>query len=97
MMVDPDVTMVQRGSTHVQSVARGNKVILSGLYEENGPPVEIADLMGASYPNLLVARLTPRRTDIIEELDRYVVHRHFHRTDGLLLILIQTLGVVESF
>lgn len=70
-MVPPlDVTMVQRGSTHVQSVARGSKVVFKGLYEEHGPPVDIADLISASYPNLLAAKLLPKRTEIIQELDR---------------------------
>ncbi|KAJ3868061.1 hypothetical protein EV359DRAFT_33047 [Lentinula novae-zelandiae] len=39
-----DVTMYQRSSTYVMSAAKA-------LYSENGPPIEIADLISASFPN----------------------------------------------
>lgn len=45
-----DVTMVQRSSTCVISSEAILKIGLAGLYEENGPPVEDADLMFWSIP-----------------------------------------------
>ena len=52
-----DVTIIQRSSTHVMSSKNGLDVLLEGLYEENGPPTEDADLMFMSFPNPMLKRL----------------------------------------
>ncbi|KAJ3794357.1 hypothetical protein GGU11DRAFT_845064 [Lentinula aff. detonsa] len=46
-----DVTMYQRSSTYVMSAAEGLQVYFGALYHENGPPIEVADLISASFPN----------------------------------------------
>lgn len=62
-----EVTLVQRSATYVFSRANGIPTYFGGLYYEDGPPTEEADLISASMP-LLVG--LPGRTQIIEELDR---------------------------
>jgi cation diffusion facilitator CzcD-associated flavoprotein CzcO len=62
-----DVTLVQRSSTYVFSRANGIPTYFGGLYYEDGPPTEEADLLGTSMP--LLAGF-PGRTQIIAELDR---------------------------
>jgi hypothetical protein len=44
--------------------------IHSALYSENAPPVEIADKLSASMPNLVLAGISYRATKIIAELDK---------------------------
>lgn len=44
------VTMVQRSRTYVMSSRNGLAVQLAGVYEEDGPSLEDADLIGASFP-----------------------------------------------
>jgi putative flavoprotein involved in K+ transport len=62
-----DITLVQRSATYVMSRANGIPTYFGGLYYEDGPPTEEADLIGTSMP--LLAGF-PGRTQIIAELDR---------------------------
>ncbi|GJJ14647.1 hypothetical protein Clacol_008913 [Clathrus columnatus] len=52
-----DVTMVQRSSTCVISVKKGMPFILGGLYSEQGPPVDVCDMINFSYPIYLAKSL----------------------------------------
>ena len=52
-----DVTMVQRSSTLVISCETLIDVTMKGIYDENGPPVEDADLLNLSVPNPVAKKL----------------------------------------
>ncbi|KAL5492812.1 hypothetical protein ACEPAI_4260 [Sanghuangporus weigelae] len=54
-----DVTMYQRSSVYVISM-KALAAIVSGMYSENGPPLEVADRLTASLPNS-VAQLVHQR------------------------------------
>ncbi|KAJ3804067.1 hypothetical protein F5876DRAFT_91876 [Lentinula aff. lateritia] len=69
-----DVTMFQRSSTCVVSTENGLRVLLDGLYEENGPPTEIADLVNASIPNLVMVQLGRIQTEYICQLDKDILN-----------------------
>jgi hypothetical protein len=43
---------------------------LSGLYEENGPPTDVADKISASFPNLFMSGLGYRSAKLIAEADK---------------------------
>ena len=45
-----DVTMIQRRGTYVISAATGLFMLHEGMYDENGPPTEEADVYGQSLP-----------------------------------------------
>ncbi|KAK0389521.1 hypothetical protein NLU13_3096 [Sarocladium strictum] len=45
-----DVTMVQRGATVVVSVEKGVMPTFKGLYDDNSPPIEDADIYLFSFP-----------------------------------------------
>ncbi|CAL8582844.1 hypothetical protein XPA_008487 [Xanthoria parietina] len=62
-----DVTMVQRSSTLVVSCENLIDVDMKGLYSEDGPPVEDADILGMSTPNAVGARL---KVDNTKEINR---------------------------
>ena len=64
-----DVTLVQRSSTYVLSSKNGIAVLLGGLYEEGGPPVEDADLMLSSFPFPVVGRQHVGATKVLAEMD----------------------------
>lgn len=63
------VTLVQRSSTYVMSQRHGIPTLYGSLFHEGGPPVEDADLMGASFPYLLALQRSVKQTRIIAELD----------------------------
>ncbi|EAL86271.1 hypothetical protein KXX16_001318 [Aspergillus fumigatus] len=67
-----DITMVQRSTTCVVSSAAITKIGLKGLYEEDGPPVEDADLLlhGTPTPVLKVlqAHITSKEVEHDREL-----------------------------
>ncbi|KAK0211151.1 dimethylaniline monooxygenase [Desarmillaria ectypa] len=65
-----DITIVQRSSTYVMSSAAGLGVLFRGLYEENGPPTEDADIMFSSTPNHMFQILHKYTTEEIAEIDR---------------------------
>jgi len=54
----------------VSSIA---EVYAAGLYHENGPPTEIADIFTISVPFLLLAGITYRSTKMAAEADKYGV------------------------
>lgn len=62
-----DVTIVQRSSTYVVASKTFVDVLLAGLYEENGPPTEDADLLFMSMPNALMKRV---HVDVTTETGR---------------------------
>ncbi len=64
-----DVTMVQRSSTYVVSSDAVLEVLLGGLYEENGPPVDDADLFFMSMPNPVLKRLHQDATVLTKQKD----------------------------
>lgn len=64
-----DVTIVQRSSTYVLSSEQVLEVLLKGLYEEGGPPVEDADLLFMSIPNPMLKRMHVDATKEIRRRD----------------------------
>lgn len=65
-----DVTMVQRSSTYVMGSKTGLGVLLGGVYEEGGPPIEDADLLFMSIPNPVLKRIHVDATVEIAKQDR---------------------------
>ncbi|KAL8727123.1 MAG: hypothetical protein Q9166_006256 [cf. Caloplaca sp. 2 TL-2023] len=64
-----DVTMVQRSSTLVVSCENLIDVDMKGVYSEDGPPVEEADILSMSTPNAVAARLKIDNTREINKRD----------------------------
>ena len=62
-----DVTMVQRSTTLVLTCDTLIDVTMKGLYSEDGPPVEDADILNMSIPNPIAKRL---HTDATREMIR---------------------------
>ncbi|KAK2460133.1 hypothetical protein APHAL10511_007812 [Amanita phalloides] len=82
-----DVTMYQRSSTYIMSVKNGMEILLEGLYAEEGvPPVEIADLINASYPNIFMEGYAHRQMIRIAEADKEILEglrkRGFRMNNG---------------
>uniref|UniRef100_A0A0K3CQ10 BY PROTMAP: gi/472582471/gb/EMS20157.1/ dimethylaniline monooxygenase (N-oxide-forming) [Rhodosporidium toruloides NP11] gi/647402401/emb/CDR48655.1/ RHTO0S19e01728g1_1 [Rhodosporidium toruloides] n=1 Tax=Rhodotorula toruloides TaxID=5286 RepID=A0A0K3CQ10_RHOTO len=65
-----DTTIVQRSSTYVMSSKHGIPGLLGGVYEENGPPLENADIMLASLPIDLLAEFHTEATKQIALKDK---------------------------
>ncbi|KAL4064288.1 hypothetical protein V8B97DRAFT_1319745 [Scleroderma yunnanense] len=69
-----DVMMVQRGPTYVMSAKVGVPTILGGgLYKEDGPPIDLADRITASYPNHFARLLHQRATQDVAEADKDIL------------------------
>ncbi|KAF9552961.1 FAD/NAD-P-binding domain-containing protein [Agrocybe pediades] len=49
-----DVTLFQRSSTFIMDLDKGWKYLGGALYNEGGPPVDLADLLSQSIPPLLL-------------------------------------------
>lgn len=64
-----DVTMVQRSSTCVISSESITEIGLKGLYEENGPPVDDADLYLYSMPSELLKTQQIKVTELQNKND----------------------------
>ncbi|KAL8670751.1 MAG: hypothetical protein Q9168_004730 [Polycauliona sp. 1 TL-2023] len=64
-----DVTMVQRSSTLVVSCENLIDVDMKGVYSEDGPPIEDADMLSMSTPNAVGARLKMDNTKEINRRD----------------------------
>ncbi|KAG2011317.1 flavin-containing monooxygenase [Coprinopsis cinerea AmutBmut pab1-1] len=80
---DIDVTMFQRSSTYVMSVANGWKAA-EELYGENAPPVDVADRISASLPLWASIPLIQEKVRRIAELDKPLLdalHRVGFRTN----------------
>lgn len=67
------VTMVQRSPTYVMSTKEGIPRTFDRLYGEGGPPVDIADRIGASFPNDLAKLLHKPLVRAIAEADRDIL------------------------
>lgn len=65
-----ETTIVQRSSTYIMSSENGLRILFEGLYEENGPSVEDADLIFHSIPNPLHVILQKATTAKIKEADQ---------------------------
>lgn len=67
-----DVTMVQRSATYVVSVA-GSGLAMAGLYDESGPPTDVADLIGGSFPFKAVPELHRATTAAMADFDKEIL------------------------
>ncbi|KAG1751335.1 uncharacterized protein EDB91DRAFT_1297935 [Suillus paluster] len=67
-----DVTMVQRSPTYIMSVKEGMPRLMA-MFWEGGPPTDIADRVGASYPNFLTKLLHQRLTKVIAKADKEIL------------------------
>lgn len=65
-----DVTMYQRSPTYVLTVKTVKEAFMAGLYEEGGPPTEVSDLLGASFPFPMQGELGERSVLHFAELDK---------------------------
>lgn len=65
-----DVTQVQRSETYVMSTDSVEKILLAGLYSEDGPPTEDADLIFNSVPNYVHVPHQKKVAEQIAEFDR---------------------------
>lgn len=65
-------TLIQRSSTCILTVDKGAPILGKGLYEEGGPPTEIADLIGNSFnwklQNLCMQQQTRQVSKIEDDL-----------------------------
>ncbi|KAH7922234.1 FAD/NAD(P)-binding domain-containing protein [Leucogyrophana mollusca] len=81
-----DVTMVQRGPTYVMSAKEGVPRAMVNFWE-GGPPTDVADRMGASFPRHLAIPLAQRLTRAIAEADKELLDglraRGFKLTFGI--------------
>ncbi|WP_104107732.1 NAD(P)/FAD-dependent oxidoreductase [Nocardioides sp. 616] len=64
-----EVTMVQRSPTYVVSVA-GSAIAMTGMYDETGPPTDVADLLGASFPFKCAPEMHQATTAAMAEHDK---------------------------
>lgn len=65
-----DVTIFQRSPTYVMS-GRAKTAMSEGIYCENGPPLEVADCLNASFPTAFMIRgLAQRMTASLAEMDK---------------------------
>lgn len=65
-----DVTIVQRSSTHVVSSKAITEIALKGVYSEDGPPVDDADLIIHGMPNALLKTIQCQVGAIQRDYDR---------------------------
>jgi cation diffusion facilitator CzcD-associated flavoprotein CzcO len=65
-----EVTMVQRSSTLVMSAEHGLQVLFEGIYEQDGPPTDDADLLNMAFPFRLAAKIQAAATREIAERDQ---------------------------
>ncbi|GJN93915.1 hypothetical protein Rhopal_006974-T1 [Rhodotorula paludigena] len=65
-----DVTIVQRSHTYVMSSEFGIPGLLNGIYEEDGPPLDDADLMLTSLPINLLEEFHIEATKEIAKKDK---------------------------
>ncbi|RJE24726.1 monooxygenase [Aspergillus sclerotialis] len=65
-----DVTMVQRSSTHVISSKAITDIVFRGVYDENSPPVDDADMLIHGLPTPVLKALHTGLTKKTTEYDR---------------------------
>ncbi|KIW35339.1 uncharacterized protein PV07_02040 [Cladophialophora immunda] len=68
-----DVTMVQRSTTCVISSEAITEIGLAGLYDENGPPVDDADLWLHSLPSEVLKALQVKVTELQNKHDAKIL------------------------
>ncbi|EAU90811.1 monooxygenase [Coprinopsis cinerea okayama7 len=68
-----DVTMFQRSSTYIMSVDAGWKGLFEGVYDENSPPVDVADRLTASFPHWASIPLNQDKVKYVAELDKPIL------------------------
>ena len=72
MAIPSDVTIFQRSPIYVMTSTAKN-AMTSGVYCENGPPLEVADCLNASFPNLFMAgEFGQRMTAMLAKMDQSV-------------------------
>ncbi|PHH61182.1 hypothetical protein CDD81_705 [Ophiocordyceps australis] len=64
-----DVTIVQRSSTHVVSVNAILGFSMKGVYEEDGPPVEDADMLVQGLPSSILKTIHIKLAEHIKKYD----------------------------
>lgn len=67
--------MVQRSSTYFMSSKHGIPGLLKGVYEEDGPPLEDADIMLTSLPIDVLEQFHVQATKDIAVLDKDILER----------------------
>ncbi|KDR72505.1 hypothetical protein GALMADRAFT_228792 [Galerina marginata CBS 339.88] len=97
-----DVTLLQRSSTFVMNLDSGWKYVGGALYHEEGPPIEIADLLTHSIPHLLLeggmaqrgaVAIMADQKELIDGLNAVGYKTNFGLKDaGILLTLKQNGG-----
>ncbi|TFL05208.1 hypothetical protein BDV98DRAFT_542839 [Pterulicium gracile] len=65
-----DITMYQRNSTYIMSVQNGWKVLMGGVYDETGPPSDVADRLNASFSNMMRVPIYQSQIAQIAEMDK---------------------------
>ncbi|KWU44303.1 pyridine nucleotide-disulfide oxidoreductase family protein [Rhodotorula sp. JG-1b] len=68
-----DTTIVQRSSTYVMSSEHGIPGLLKGVYEENGPPTDDADIMLTSLPLDVLEQFHISATEDIAVKDKVIL------------------------
>ncbi|KAL8292478.1 hypothetical protein RQP46_001090 [Phenoliferia psychrophenolica] len=63
-------TMVQRSPTYIMSVEKGMPMMMAPLYVEGGPPVDLADRIGASFSNITMKEIHKRVASAIKDADK---------------------------
>ena len=63
--------MFQRSPIYVMS-GDAKTAMSSGIYSENGPPIDVADCLNASFPTALMVRgLAQRMTASFAQMDKF--------------------------
>ncbi|POR35968.1 Putative indole-3-pyruvate monooxygenase [Tolypocladium paradoxum] len=65
-----DCTIVQRSSTHVVSSAAIMEIALKGIYSEDGPPVQDADMLVQGLPNSVLKAIQVSVAERQREFDK---------------------------
>lgn len=68
-----DVTMLQRSPTFVMTVENGMNLMVSGLYNEKTPSIDLADKIAESNPKFIVKLFHKRLVKQLQVLDKDVL------------------------
>jgi len=90
-----EVTMIQRSPTYVVSLA-GSAIAMTGLYEESGPPTDVADLLGASFPFKCAPEMHQATTAAMAEHDKELL-ADLEKAGFLLTSGINGTGALQLF
>ncbi|EJT97537.1 FAD/NADP-binding domain-containing protein [Dacryopinax primogenitus] len=84
---DIDVTIFQRNSAYIMITRHGMPVVARGLYWDDCPPTEQADMLSASLPNEVMRLVHKRYTQEVAEKDRELLEGldrvGFRRNEGV--------------